>query len=90
MNTKQIVLTVSIVLFSIILLQNSDPTYLELFFWHIEMPLFILILATVILGFGVGWLAHLAHRKKKTAARPAPAAPENPSSESPPKPDANV
>lgn len=65
MKPKTIAILVVIGLFIIILFQNSDATSLEMFFWDIRMPLFVLIVSTVFIGWIIGWFTHLAYRKGK-------------------------
>ncbi len=65
MKPKTIALLAVVVLFVIILFQNSDRTYVELFFWSVQMPLFLLIVSSIFLGWVVGWFTHLAYFKGK-------------------------
>lgn len=75
MKPKTIILLICVALFVFILFQNMDHTEIQLLFWKIEMPLFILIISTVVLGWVLGWFSHLAFAKvrlkKKTATAPA-------------------
>lgn len=75
MKPKTIALLVVAALFVIVLFQNSDATSVELLFWDlVNIPLFILILSTLILGWLLGWFTHLAYQKgkqKRPAAAPA-------------------
>ncbi|RMF68676.1 MAG: LapA family protein [Calditrichaeota bacterium] len=76
MKPKTISLLVVAVLFGVILAQNSDRTFIELFFWRIEMPLFILIVSTLFLGWVVGWFTHLAYQKGRAKVKSATPPPE--------------
>jgi len=49
--------------------QNTEITSVRLLFFTIQMPVLVLILIMLILGFAIGWLA--AGRKKKTSSKPA-------------------
>ncbi|MFQ5652999.1 MAG: lipopolysaccharide assembly protein LapA domain-containing protein, partial [bacterium] len=73
---KKTVLWVSLLLFAIVLLQNSDPTPLELLFWQVQMPLFILILSTLFIGCTIGWLTHLAYAKGRKSVTTQPQTPK--------------
>ena len=75
MKPKTISLLLVLVLFAIILIQNSDATDVDLLLWEINMPLFILIISTVFLGWVLGWFTHMAYRKGKGSRKPGAAEP---------------
>ena len=74
LQPKTIALLAVLALFVIVLFQNSDATSIELLFWDlVNIPLFVLILSTIILGWVMGWLTHIAYQKgKKKAAKALP------------------
>jgi len=78
LQPKTIAILVVLALFVIVLFQNSDATSIELLFWDlVNIPLFILILSTIILGWVMGWITHMAYQKgKKKQAAKAPPTPE--------------
>ena len=74
LQPKTIAILVVLALFVIVLFQNSDSISIELLFWDLlNIPLFVLILSTIILGWVMGWLTHMAYQKgKKKAAKTSP------------------
>ncbi len=74
LQPKTIALLAVLALFVIVLFQNSDAISIELLFWDlVHIPLFVLILSTIILGWVMGWLTHMAYQKgKKKAAKASP------------------
>ena len=75
LQPKTIALLAILALFGFILFQNSDLTRVRVLFWTLfDVPLFILILSTIILGWVMGWLTHMAYQKgkKKQAAKASP------------------
>jgi len=69
MKPKTITLLVVLALFAFILYQNSDPASIELLFWTIPIPRFILIFSSLFLGWVVGWFTHLAYAKGKQKSK---------------------
>jgi len=65
---KNIAILVASLLFLFVLFQNSDSIRLELFFWDMFVPLFILIIFAILLGWCGGWFAHFAYVKGKQHA----------------------
>lgn len=65
MKPKTIVLLVIAALFLIILLQNMDETSIQLLFWTIQIPLLIQLLASIFLGWVVGWFMHATYARGK-------------------------
>ncbi len=77
LQPKTIALLAVLALFVIVLFQNSDATSIELLFWDlVNIPLFVLILSTIILGWVMGWLTHMAYQKGKKKASKASPGPE--------------
>ncbi len=75
LQPKTIALLAVLALFVFVLFQNSDPTRVKLLFWTlVNLPLFVLILSTIILGWVMGWLTHMAYQKgkKNQAAKASP------------------
>jgi putative membrane protein len=65
MNTKQIIITIIVVLLLIVLFQNLDIIKIQLLFWTIDISLLLIILLPFILGGIVGWLTKSSSVKKK-------------------------
>jgi len=64
-KAKLIVMLVLIVLFLIILIQNTQVIDLNLFFWTISMSQIILIVFVLLGGFILGFLTSMLSRKRK-------------------------
>lgn len=56
MKAKTIVILVLIVLFVIILIQNTQVVTLHLFFWKVGMSQIILIPLTMVIGLVIGFI----------------------------------
>jgi uncharacterized integral membrane protein len=74
MKTRTIVILVLVVLAAILVIQNSGPAQLWLFFWSISSSLFILVILIFFMGFAIGYLSGRWGRKTKTPP-PAPVMP---------------
>jgi len=61
---KLIAILVMVVLFIIILIQNTQVIDLNLFFWTISMSQIILIVFVLLGGFIIGFLASMLSRNK--------------------------
>jgi len=69
MRPKFIVVLVLIALFLIILIQNTQPVTLRLFFWKVGMSQIILIPLTMAIGFVIGFIvAKVTGNRNKTKA----------------------
>lgn len=79
MKNKTIWILVLVVLFAVLLIQNSTKTDLKLYFWSLSGPLFILVFFIFLLGFLVGFLAAKnGHKREKKEVGPAkPPAPHD-------------
>lgn len=85
LKPKTIAILVAVVLFTIILYQNSDRTEIDILFWHLlEVPLFGLILFSLLLGVAIGYTLHFAQlrAKKKSASIRNTQSTESPSPQS--------
>ncbi|MFQ6112727.1 MAG: LapA family protein [bacterium] len=69
MKAKTIALLVVLALFVIILIQNMSEVQIHILLWPITMPKLILILASVLLGWIVGWFGHLAYQGGKEKSK---------------------
>jgi uncharacterized integral membrane protein len=66
MRFKIIVLLLLIVLFTIFVVQNTEPVSMQLFFWHIaELPKIILLTVTLVVGIVLGFILSAVMNKKK-------------------------
>ncbi|MFQ6108787.1 MAG: LapA family protein [Candidatus Aminicenantales bacterium] len=64
MKAKTIIILILIILFAIILLQNTQVVTLQLFFWKLTMSRIIVILLFTLIGFVIGFL--VGRKSKKT------------------------
>ncbi len=68
MKVKIIILMVLILLFTIFVMQNTQPVEVNAFFWHKPLPLIvlmiILVMVGIIIGFIVTGLANKSAKKK--------------------------
>lgn len=65
---KFIMGTIAGVIFLILIIQNSQPTVIDIFFWKATAPAALLYLVFSLIGFGVGWVvsrSQIARAKKK-------------------------
>ncbi|MFQ5772714.1 MAG: lipopolysaccharide assembly protein LapA domain-containing protein [bacterium] len=69
MKAKTIALLVVLGLFVIILIQNMSEVQIHILLWPITMPKLILILASALLGWVVGWFSHVAYRSGKEKSK---------------------
>lgn len=54
MKVKTIIILILIVLFSIILIQNTQVVTVQLFFWKLSLSRIILIVVPLFIGFIIG------------------------------------
>lgn len=64
MNARRIAIASGILLFLIVLLQNLRDVSVSLLFWEAEIPIFVLILLSMIVGAGGGWIAHMMRSRR--------------------------
>ena len=64
-NPKSIIAAIVIVLFIILLFQNTQVVTLRLFFWKVTMSHFIMIFITLFLGFIGGYIISAVWRKRR-------------------------
>ncbi len=65
MKPKTIALLLVIALFLTLLLLNMQRVEFQMYFWPIKMPLLIVILSSLFLGWIIGWLSHVFYRRGK-------------------------
>ena len=65
MKPKTIFIVVMLLLFGIIIIQNTDVAGVQLLFWKIEMSTAILLPIIIIAGLIIGFLGCLIITKKK-------------------------
>ncbi len=74
MKAKHIIILLISILIIILIIQNLFFTTLKLFFWELKLPLAILILVVLLLGFFIGYLVHSLHaaavKKKQKQSLP--------------------
>lgn len=58
MKAKHIVIVIISLLLVILILQNLSSTVVNLFFWELKLPLTVILLTVLILGFFIGYLIH--------------------------------
>jgi uncharacterized integral membrane protein len=77
MRIKTVVILVLIILFAILLIQNSGMAALKFYVWNIYAPQFILVFLVFCLGFLVGFLvAKTGRRRDKESPVPTPPKPQ--------------
>lgn len=65
---KFIMGTIAGIIFLILIIQNSQATVIDIFFWKATAPAALLYLIFSLVGFGVGWVvsrSQIARAKKK-------------------------
>ena len=72
-NPKFITTVVLVVLFLILLIQNTQAVSLKIFFWEMSMPQIILILVVLLIGLIAGYVA--ARVTARSGKRKAPQQP---------------
>ena len=65
MSAKTVFIIVLIILFAILLIQNSGMAKLKFYLWNIYAPQFILVFLVFCLGFLTGFLSAKTGRKKE-------------------------
>lgn len=53
------------IIFLILIIQNSQSTAIDIFFWEATAPAALLYLIFSLVGFGVGWLLKRSHAASK-------------------------
>ncbi len=70
MQPKIIIISIILILFLLIILQNTQPVTLTLFVWDITLPLILMLSTAFIAGLILGMLWNsLSQRKKKNSAK---------------------
>jgi uncharacterized integral membrane protein len=59
-----------IVLFVIVILQNSHETTINVLFFNITMPLIIVLALTALIGALIGYLAPMVRDRRRSSGRP--------------------
>lgn len=62
---KFIMAVIAGIIFLILIIQNSQPTAIDIFFWEATAPAALLYLIFSLVGFGVGWLVKQSHAAAK-------------------------
>ncbi len=66
MRAKLIILMILIILFTIFVVQNTEPVSLQVFFWHVaELPKIILLTVTLVIGVILGFIISTVLNKHK-------------------------
>jgi uncharacterized integral membrane protein len=65
MKAKVWIIIVIAILLLIILVQNTGPVTLNLFFWGITMPQILLLFFSIIIGLVIGYIIRLFSKKKR-------------------------
>jgi len=55
MKPKNVLILIIVILFLIVILQNTEVVTLQIFFWKISMSRIILLALTLLVGFGLGY-----------------------------------
>ena len=64
MNAKIVTLLILILLAIILMFQNKGPVAIQLLFWHLPMPLVLLIVIALLIGFAIGYVAATMKSRK--------------------------
>lgn len=64
MKAKTIIILILIILFAIILIQNTQVVTVQLFFWKLSMSRIILISLLMLVGFIIGFLVAKVGKKR--------------------------
>ncbi len=64
MNTKLVILMILVLLAIILMFQNKAPVAIQLLFWHLPMPLILLIVIILLIGFAIGYVAATIKSRK--------------------------
>ena len=70
MKAKTIVVLVLVVLFQILLIQNTKVVEFNFYFWELSMSGIIFLPGILITGFIIGYLTAVIRTKKKKSANP--------------------
>lgn len=66
MRAKIIIVMLLIILFTIFVVQNTEPVSMQVFFWHIsELPKIILLTVTLVVGAVLGIIMSAVFNKQK-------------------------
>ena len=64
MNMKTVLIVILIILFAILLIQNSGMGVLKFYFWSVYAPQFVLVFLVFCLGFLAGFLIAKSGKSK--------------------------
>lgn len=70
LSARVIVAIVIAVLAVILIAQNTHDVQFHLFFWHINRPMWLMLLIFLAAGFVVGSIYPWFHRRQKPTSRP--------------------
>ena len=70
MKAKTIVVLVLVVMFLILLIQNTEVVEFSFYFWELSMSGIIFLPGILITGFIIGYLTAVIRTKKKKSANP--------------------
>ena len=70
MRAKLIIISILFLLFAILAAQNTITTELEIFFWHLSVPLIVLIVIIFIIGLVIGIIACSVYERRKKKIQP--------------------
>ena len=70
MKAKTIVVLVLVVMFLILLIQNTEVVEFSFYFWELSMSGIIFLPGILIAGFIIGYLTAVIRTKKKKSANP--------------------
>ena len=72
---KRISWWVFVALVAVVLMQNIDSVGFQVLFWKpVQMPLVVLLLVSLLIGFGAGWLTRALRHKQALDKKNAPPA----------------
>jgi len=66
MEFKKIIIGILVVLFAIVLFQNTQVITVKFLFWEVQMAQILILLLSALLGFAIGYiLLHIRGRRKR-------------------------
>ncbi len=74
MRVKVIIVSIILVFFMVIILQNTRPVSLSFLFWDITLPFIVMLLCTLIIGLvsGIVLSSFVSHKKTKSNIKSEP------------------
>jgi uncharacterized integral membrane protein len=65
MNAKIVAILILILLAIILMFQNKEPVGVQLYFWSVYIPLVILMVIILLIGFAIGYVSASVKSRQK-------------------------